>query len=318
VPYGILVFIILFVNSSNFFGERKEGVARLEFTKVISLKYLWRNMINNSSLQKWNRLSEKQLDTQFINEIISGLQCSPFEANAIVDSVYKIYAPYFQTNGSIKPGQILFQVLSIDNNPSVALSDSQQITVTLTFDDPAEDLDIREHHGVIGLRQHRIQRVCNEAYQQGGLLTVEDLACRLFNCGERTICRDLKALRNKNIVLPLRSTIKDMGRTISHRSLIVKHWLKGKEYSEISRDTFHSIQSVKNYIDKFKRVIALSEENYDVHTIAFLVKLSASLVEEYFNIFKNSNIAAHRRKELQSFLKKNIFYLTAQRGSIDK
>ncbi len=109
-----------------------------------------------------------------------------------------------------------------------------------------------------------------------------------------------------------------MGRTISHRSIIVKHWLKGKEYSEISRDTFHSIQSVKNYVDKFKRVIALSEENYDVHTIAFLVKLSAPLVEEYFNIFKKSDITAHRRKELQSFIKKNIFYLTPQRGSIDK
>ncbi len=273
-------------------------------------------MINNSSLQKWNRLSEKQLDTQFINEIISGLQCSPFEANAIVDSVYKIYAPYFQTNGSIKPGQILFQVLSIDNHPSVALADSKQISVTLTFDNPTEDLEIRKRLGVIGLRQHRIQRVCNEAYQQGGLLTVEDLACRLFNCGERTICRDLQVFRKNNIVLPLRSTIKDMGRTISHRSLIVKYWLKGKEYSDISRDTFHSVQSVKNYVDKFKRVIALSEENYDVHTIAFLIKISSPLVEEYFHIYQNGDITAHRRKELKTYLKKNLFYIS-QGGSID-
>jgi hypothetical protein len=314
VPYGILMILVIFVNSNNFYWEQRKQ----EFTKIISLKTMWYIMVNNSSLQKWNRLSEKQLDTQFINEIISGLQCSPFEAGAIVDSVYKIYAPYFRTNGSIKPGQILFQVLSIDNNPSVVLSESKQITVTLTYDDPIEDLNIREHSGVIGLRQHRIQRVCNEAYQQGGLLTVEDLANRLFNCGERTICRDLQSLRKKNIVLPLRSTIKDMGRTISHRSLIVKNWLKGKEYSEISRDTFHSIQSVKNYVDKFKRVIALSEENYDIHTIAFLVKLSAPLVEEYFNIYKSNNIVVHRRKELKSFLKKNVIYITERGCPIDK
>lgn len=262
-------------------------------------------MVNNSSLQKWNRLAEKQLDTQFMNEIISGLQCSPFEASAIVDSVYKIYAPYFQTNGSIKPGQILFQLLSIDNNASVALAESKQITATLTFDDPIEDLKIREKEGVIGLRRYRMQRVCNEAYQQGGLLTVEDLANRLFNCGERTICRDLKYLRDHNIILPLRSTIKDMGRTISHRSLIIKHWLKGREYSDISRDTFHSIASVRNYVDKFKRVVALSEENYDVNTIAFLVKLSSPLVEEYFNLYKKHPVAQHRKKELQEFLKKN-------------
>jgi hypothetical protein len=275
-------------------------------------------MVNNSSLDKWNRLSQKQLDTQFINEVRSGLQCSAFEANALVDCVYKIYAPYFQNNGSLKPGQMMFQVLSVDNSPSVSLSGSKQITVTLTLDDPAEDLDLREQSGVIGLRQHRLQRVCNEAFQQGGLLTVEDLANRLFNCGERTICRDLKDLKNKDIILPLRSTINDMGRTISHRSLIVKHWLKGKEYSEIARAAFHSITSVKNYVDKFKRVIALSEENYDVNTISFLVKLSAPLVEEYYNIFKNSSITAHRKKELKSFLKKNVFSAAPQGYPYDK
>ena len=95
-----------------------------------------------------------------------------------------------------------------------------------------------------------------------------------------------------------------MGRTISHRSLIIKQWLLGKEYSDIARDTFHSLYSVKNYVDKFKRIIALSEENYDIHTIAFLVKVSAPLVEEYFNIYKNLQTVAHRRKELKYFLKK--------------
>jgi hypothetical protein len=182
------------------------------------------------------------------------------------------------------------------------------------LDDPQEDLAVRKKSGIIGLRQHRIQRVSVEAFQQGGTLTVEDLANRLFNCGERTICRDLKELRKNNIIIPLRSTIKDMGRTISHRTLIVKMWLEGKEYSEIARDSFHSITSVKNYVDKFKRVITLSEENYDVHTIAFLVKISAPLVEEYFNIYRNYKILPHRRKELKSFLKKNILLNSEQGG----
>ena len=304
--------MLSFSNSGNLFGEPKEGVARLRFTKSISLKSLGGTMVNNSSIKKFDRLSQKHLDTQFVNELISGLQCSPFEATAIVDTVYKIYAPYFQSNGSLKPGQILFQVVSIESSPSVPLAKCKQITATLTLDDPKEDLPIREQSGVIALRRHRIQRVCTEAFQQGGILTVEDLANRVFNCGERTICRDLKQLRKNNIVVPLRSTIKDMGRTISHRSLIVKQWLQGKEYSEISRDTFHSVHSVRNYIDKFKRVIALSEGNYDVHTIAFLVKISAPLVEEYFKIYKNNSIILQRKKELQSFLKKNYPYHNTQ------
>jgi hypothetical protein len=314
VPYGNN---ILYYKINSRISELKEGEARLKFRYNYLIISVWCKMINNSSLQKWNRLSEKQLDTQFINEITSGLLCSPFEAMAILDSVYKIYAPYFQSNGSLKPGQSLFQVLSIENCPSATLAESKQITVTLTLDDPTEDLLVRQNSGVIGLRRHRMQRVCNEAFQQGGLLTVEDLANRLFNCGERTICRDLEFLRKNHIILPLRSTIKDMGRTISHRLIIIKLWLKGEEYSDISSATFHSVTSVKNYVDKFKRVVALSEEAYDINTIAFLVKISPPLAEEYFKLYKTLDITPHRREELKSFFKKNSSSNKTQGGCID-
>lgn len=262
-------------------------------------------MINNSSLQKWERLAQKQLNQQFVNEIVDGLQCSPFEANAILDTVYKVYSSYFETTGNLKPGQILFQVISIDTSSNTHLKDSKQTTVTLTLDAGEEDLKIREKEGVVGLRRHRIQRVSHETFQQGGLLTVEDLANRLFNCGERTICRDLQYFRNNDIILPLRSTIKDMGRAISHRCIIVKEWLRGREYTEISRNTHHSVSAIKNYLSKFKRVVSLAEEGFDTHTIAFLVKLSATVVEEYYKLYRTLDILPHRMDELKSFLKKS-------------
>jgi hypothetical protein len=261
-------------------------------------------MINNSSLTKWDRLSQKQLDQQFTHEMVHGLQCSPFEASAILDAVYRVYAPYFETSGTLKPGQILFQVVSIEASPSTRLADSKQLTVTLTFDARAEDLDVRRKRGVPALRRHRMQRMAVEAFQQGGLLTIEDLANRLFNCGQRTLSRDLDVLRRQGVVLPLRSTVKDMGRSICHRSLIVEEWLRGKEYSQIAYSTHHSIPAVQNYVSKFKRVIALAGEGYDVHTIAFLVKVSTSLAESYYQLYQRVKAVPHRRKELTSFLKK--------------
>lgn len=263
-------------------------------------------MINNSSLQKWDRLAQKQLDQQFVNEVIHGLQCSPFEAKAVLEAVYKVYGPYFETSGHLKPGQILFQVISIDEAPSARLANSKQVTVTLTLDAGAEDLKIRKEQGVIGLRQHRLERVCTEAFQQGGLLTIEDLAYRLFNCGQRTLLRDLEQLRAQGLILPLRSTIKDMGRSLSHRAMIVEQWLQGKEYSDISRNTHHSVAAVKNYIQKFKRVIGLAEQGFDVHTIGFLVKLSPTLVEQYYQLYRALDMVAHRRAELRGFLKKSV------------
>jgi hypothetical protein len=96
-----------------------------------------------------------------------------------------------------------------------------------------------------------------------------------------------------------------MGRAISHRCIIVEEWLRGREYTEISRNTHHSISAIKNYISKFKRVVALAEEGFDVHTIAFLVKLSATVVEEYYKLYRNVDTLPHRADELKSFLKKS-------------
>lgn len=262
-------------------------------------------MINNSSLQKWDRLKQKQLDTQFVNSLIQGMNCSQFEAKAILNAVYETYQPFFDNSGAMKPGQILFEVVSIENGAQKKLSECKMVSVVLTLDAGEEDLQVKELEGVQGLRRYRLQRVVNEAFQQGGLLTVEDIANRLLNCGERTLCRDIKAFKEQDIVLPLRSTIRDMGKSITHRALIIKEWLLGKEYTEIARSTYHSIEAIANYIDKFKRVVCLAKNNYEIKIIAFLVKLSPSLTEEYYKLFQTIDSVPHRKEELEDLIKKS-------------
>jgi hypothetical protein len=109
----------------------------------------------------------------------------------------------------------------VENGPSKSLKNAEMVTVTLTLDAGTEDLEIKKESGVVGLRMHRLQRICQEALIQGGVLTIEDIANRIFNCGERTLIRDIQALKKQGIVLPLRSTIKDIGRTLSHRVIMV-------------------------------------------------------------------------------------------------
>jgi len=197
-------------------------------------------------------------------------------------------------------------VISAEDSPARHLKDAKKITVTLTINDDVEDLAIKKKEGCLGLRKHRLQRICNEAFMQGGLLTVEDIANRIFCCGERTIVRDLQKIREQGVFVPLRSTIKDMGRTLSHRSLIVNNWVQGCEYSEIARKTCHSISAVNNYVRKFKQVVALMKDGYDIHTIAFLVKISKRLTKEYIDIYAHSEIVPARRHELDNLLKKRM------------
>jgi hypothetical protein len=263
-------------------------------------------MINNTSIDTRHRLSHKQLDQQFLQEVITGLSCSRFEASAILDTVYRVYAPYFETSAVLKPGQLFVSVVSEDTPANVPLERGTYVTVVLTLDAGDEDVRIRHAQGVQALRRHRMQRMCIEAYQQGGLLTVEDLAYRLLNCGVRTLSRDLEVFRRAGVVLPLRSTIKDMGRAPSHRALIIEQWLQGKEFSEIARHTHHSISSVQNYVGKFKRIVALAQEGYDIHTIAFLVKVSIAVAETYHALSHDATPVAHRQEELDTFLKKTL------------
>jgi hypothetical protein len=47
-------------------------------------------MINNSSIGKWKRLSQKQQDVQFMNKLQQGMNGSPFESKAILNCVYEV------------------------------------------------------------------------------------------------------------------------------------------------------------------------------------------------------------------------------------
>lgn len=263
-------------------------------------------MINNSSRQKWYRLQQKNLDNQFLNKISDGLNMTPFEAKATLDSVHEVYGDFFEESTTLAPGQSRFVVLSAEVSPSVELKKAEQVTVILTINNDTEDLPVKKSGGTVALRRHRLQRIAHEAFMQGGLLTVEDLANRVFCCGERTIIRDLQYFRKEGLLIPLRSTIKDMGRTLSHRSLIVKHWCMGDEYSEIARKTNHSVNAISNYVRKFKQAVVLMKEGYEVHTIAFLTRISKKLAEEYIDIYAHSDIVAARKQELEDLLKKNL------------
>ncbi len=210
----------------------------------------------------------------------------------------------FDASQGLKPGQIEVTVIDASVAPNVPLAKAKQRLVTLTLHAGEEDIETRKNGSVSTLRQKRLCRVCQEAFQQGGLMTLEDLA-NLFNCGVRTLVNDLAVLRKKKIVPPLRSTTKDMGRAITHRKTIITLWLQGFEYSEIARKARHSVDSVANYVDKYKRCAALFASGFDVHAVALMVKLSTSLTQEFQQIHANIEGVPHRLRELEDLLKKN-------------
>ena len=260
-------------------------------------------MINNTNHAKWDRLLAKTIENQFVQEMIEGLNCSPFEAQAILEKVFTIFGPQFDASRTLQPGQIQIMAVDASVTPNTPLAKAKQTLVTLTLKSMPEDLAYRKDKGVPGLRQKRLLRMSEEAFQQGALLTLEDIA-DLFNCGMRTLVRDLDVLRQEKIVPPLRSTIKDMGRAITHRRMIITLWLEGNEYSDISLKSCHVIESVANYVDKFKRCVTLFRNGFNTDTAGFLLRISTALAHEFQKIFSEMKPVAHRAQELESLSKK--------------
>jgi len=254
-----------------------------------------------------DRLSFKTLDRQFQQEAVEGLNCSPFEAKALTQVVKEIYFPLLENKSieNIRPGQIIVQAIDLNEPPGKPIKDCKFKNIILTLDNGLSDLGIRQNKGIGELRRERIKRVTREAFEQGTLLTAEDLAYKIFNLGYRTIIRDLAILRKNEDYIPLRSTQQDIGRTTTHKEQIVKLWLQGYEPAYIGRATNHSVDAVSKYLEPFKRVIALTLEGRDKTSIAFLVGISKTLVTTYQELFEKykEKALSTRIKELEGFLK---------------
>jgi hypothetical protein len=83
-------------------------------------------------------------------------------------------------------GQIVFHAASASEPPGKRISAIKSVPVHLTFHD-RNDMNVLTEKGTSGLRKHKIIRMANEALDQSGLLTQEDLAVLL--CSSRRTIR---------------------------------------------------------------------------------------------------------------------------------
>ena len=243
--------------------------------------------IRNKKREELRRLDSKTLDSRFLTEIQNGLNCSPFEAEAVLDVVKEVYFPFLDEE-SVKapPGKVTLIAVSADEPAGKSVVDCEKQSVCLTIHRGTEDDQILQEQGAAGFRQARILDLCQEALSQGALLTREDLAYRVFFVSPRTITRDLNVLRevHPDVMIPLRSTVHDIGPVLTHRTKIVRLALEGKTMTQICRIMQHSPQAVNNYLATFVRCVHLKRRDMQVGQIAFLLRRGKALVQQYLDI----------------------------------
>jgi len=232
------------------------------------------------------RLDAKTLDSLFRRRIEEGANCSPFVSQAILNTVKEVFPiGRDEPDHQLGLGQIKLLVVAANEPAGKPLAECQKVTVLLTLDAGQEDYQIRLAHSVDGLRRARILRVTAEAREQGGLLSYEDLAFRLFNCGLRTIVRDVQELRRRDIAVPTRGQQQDIGPGQTHRVQAVRLYIQGLEPNEIARRLYHTIGCIENYVTTFARVVFLANKGYSDDEIAFVMRRSSPLVAAYRKLY---------------------------------
>ncbi len=245
------------------------------------------------------RLKVKELSQQMINLAVQGAGLSPWEARVLVESIEEVYFSEQQLR-QVFPGQMKYCCLSVGEPPGKKLQDCQMVTVLLTLLDKQDQQDLNHDNkqASITIRQRRLMRITDEAYQQGGLLTQEDL-CQLLMCDVRTIRRDIKFLRKDGIIVPTRGQVGDIGPGVTHRGVAVRLWLEGKEPVEIAQHIHHNLKSVENYLEKFKRVAYLRGKAFDDFQIALVTGISVTAAKTYVELYKEFSHKSFFKSRMQ-------------------
>lgn len=256
---------------------------------------------SNSPACQDRRLKIKTLGQRMKLLAEKGSGLSPWEAEVLVDIIDEVYFSDPDLR-ELAYGQLKYSCVSCEEGAGKPLSECQLVTIHLQMlsDEDHEDLKGTGKARSVERRRRKIMRLTEEAREQGGLLTQEDLA-RLLDSDVRTIRRDVKALRDRGIVVATRGQQKDIGPGVSHRGVAVRLWLEGKDPVEICREINHSIGAVENYLEKFKRIAYLRGKAFDDYQTALTVGISVALVKTYVELYheyRNQSFFASRMEEI--------------------
>ena len=240
--------------------------------------------------QVYGRLQEKTLKNSLILHLMEnyGYQSKPKVAEALIIDLLSIHAESSKDASELKPGQMVWPaVLKTEkhgNGKTLTKTKSKQVILSVVAD--SDILDYSRGVKTSRILAKRIARIVNEAYHQGGVLSQADIAL-IFNLSQAKLSKlVLKYQKEKEVMLPLRGVVHDIGRSITHKLKIINMYTQNYSTKDIARATSHAPSSVDRYIRDFQRVKILYERGMILSEIAYITSLSENLVTEYVKIVK--------------------------------
>jgi len=227
--------------------------------------------------QEQKRKTEKTSEGEFVHELRNMYELSPKMSEQILLSAKQ----HLLREYILKEGQIEVTVIGITERSGKMIEQMLRKKVILTINNGIEDQKALGEFGRIGLRQIRIQRITEEAINQEGILTQEDIS-EYLSCDTRTIKRDIQEIKSRGIEVITRGVLHNIGRGQTHKDKIIELHLDGKTYSEIKLITHHTTGSIKRYVESLTKIlVAMHYKIENEREISVVTGLSEGLTRDY-------------------------------------
>lgn len=251
----------------------------------------------------FNRRQIKSSEGELIWELENSYSLSPKLSSSILMTAKECLLKDY----SLREGQIEVTVIGIEERSGKVIERMEKKKVRLTIDNGIEDIEILKEYGRISLRQIKIKRITDEAIEQGGVLSQEDLS-KYLGCTVRTIQRDIKAIKKKGVEVLTRGYLHNIGRGQTHKVKIIGMYLDGKTYSEIKLTARHSSGAIKRYLESFTKVlVAQSKRIYERKEISAVTGISEGLVKQYLELIRESKKDKTRKENLKDLINRNSY-----------
>jgi Protein of unknown function (DUF1670) len=241
--------------------------------------------------KKFGPLRDKTLRNAIAHRIstefprIGGPRICGLCADMILEVVFK----HMRARDHIKHGQALWMAVSIDDPPRrhQRIADTKLVPVLLdisTADDVQRLID-----GLPAPQRllHKARRLCQQAYEQGGLLSNCDVAELLHASANYLGTLLAEHERCTNTVIPRRATLHDVGSGLTHKRIICwKRYAEGKDPQTVARETYHCLDAVDHYLGQYDRVRHCRLQGLTLEETAEALNCSTALVSQYVDIDK--------------------------------
>ena len=204
----------------------------------------------------------------------------PAQAEAMVAAAARIYTWCAPLISELKSGQMVWLAHGTKKSRRTDPALFQPVVLTLLAPED-KGLSFATTADLKRFKTIQLERITTEAWKQDAVLTTLDMEW-ILHVSPSMLRGVLEAYFEQfGIILPTAGTVLDMGRTLTHKKIVVELSLQGLSTQEISRRIYHTPEAVDNYLRLFERVLLLKYYQVPMSALPRVTGYGRGLLEEH-------------------------------------